>query len=202
MLRALPTTTCTGRSHRPGNPERAGDDTGRARGDLKKQLDGAVAQAALDAFGFGSPLAAFDTTSHGIGPSVTASETTSRPVRRPTWIRARAGTRNAPGKRMGISLAVAHGTTYPHCMQHQVANLAGSLDGWVGAGGAVVEGRDHLQRVVSGMRTCPVNGVDVFVLFNATATFQEQRPVVVDRRAGHRPVGDQSAGASPTGGRG
>src|SRR5215472_14517381 len=43
-------------------------------GDLKKQLDKAVAQAGTDAFGFGFPWATFDTTSHGAGLVVMASE--------------------------------------------------------------------------------------------------------------------------------
>jgi endoglucanase len=42
--------------------------------DLKKQLDKAVAQAGTDPFGFGFPWATFDTTSHGAGLVVMASE--------------------------------------------------------------------------------------------------------------------------------
>ena len=42
--------------------------------DMKKQLDGAVAQGATDPFGFGFPWARWDTTSHGAGLSVMASE--------------------------------------------------------------------------------------------------------------------------------
>ena len=57
-----------------GNP--AGLETTQAAllADLKKQLDGAVAQAATDPFGFGFPWATWDTTSHGAGLSVMASE--------------------------------------------------------------------------------------------------------------------------------
>ena len=43
-------------------------------GDLKKELDGAVAQAATDPFGFGFPWDTYDTTSHGAGLAVMASE--------------------------------------------------------------------------------------------------------------------------------
>ena len=42
--------------------------------DMKKALDGALAQAAADPFGFGFPWATWDTTSHGAGLSVMASE--------------------------------------------------------------------------------------------------------------------------------
>src|SRR5262249_36895183 len=110
--------------------------------DLKKQLDKAVAQAATDPFGFGFPWATFDTTSHGAGLVVMAAEYrrltgsttyTSFGVR---WLANILGA-NA----WGISLIVGDGTTFPHCMQHQVANLTGSLDGSPPVlAGAVVEG--------------------------------------------------------------
>ena len=53
-----------------------GLDTTRAAllADLKKQLDGAVAQAGTDPFQFGFPWDTWDTTSHGAGLSVMASE--------------------------------------------------------------------------------------------------------------------------------
>src|SRR5215471_6990657 len=58
----------------------AGNPTGLAvtqsglLGDLKKQLDKAVAQAGTDPFGFGFPWAAYDTTTHGNGLVVMAAE--------------------------------------------------------------------------------------------------------------------------------
>ena len=57
-----------------GNP--AGLETTQAAlvADLKKALDGAIAQAATDPFQFGFPWATWDTTSHGAGLSVMASE--------------------------------------------------------------------------------------------------------------------------------
>ena len=62
-------------------------------------------------------------------------------------------------------------------MQHQVANLAGSLDGAPPVlAGAAVEGPNSFAAtgVVAGMRTCPGNGVDSFAQFNsATAVFQD-----------------------------
>jgi hypothetical protein len=76
----------------------------------------------------------------------------------------------------GISLIVGDGTTFPHCLQHQVANIAGSLDGSAPVlAGAVVEGpngtlyRGSLQN----MRACPTDGVDVFAPFNSTAKFKD-----------------------------
>ena len=160
-----------------GNPSGLQTTQAALLADLKKELDGAVAQGASDAFGFGFPWAAFDTTSHGFGLSVMASEydqltgTNAYADQSSRWIANVLGA-NA----WGISLAVGDGTTFPHCMQHQVANLAGSLDGTSPVlAGAVVEGpnRTTSRGLVSGMRTCPVNGVDVFAPFNATATFQD-----------------------------
>jgi len=160
-----------------GNP--AGLETTQAAlvADLKKQLDKAVAQGNSDAFGFGFPWAAFDTTSHGFGLSVMASEydqltsTSTYANQSSRWIANVLGA-NA----WGISLAVGDGTTYPHCMQHQVANLAGSLDGSAPIlAGAVVEGPNKTtsRGLVSGMRSCPADGVDAFAPFNATATFAD-----------------------------
>jgi len=69
----------------------------------------------------------------------------------------------------GSSFIVGDGTTFPHCLQHQVANLAGSLDGSppVLAGGAV-EGPNGTatKGFVTGMNLCPANGVDTFAQFN------------------------------------
>ena len=51
----------------------AGDPAGLAtthaalRGDMKKALDGALAQGATDPFGFGFPWDVWDTTTHGAG---------------------------------------------------------------------------------------------------------------------------------------
>jgi endoglucanase len=77
----------------------------------------------------------------------------------------------------GTSLIVGDGQTYPHCMQHQVANLVGSLDGTPPIlAGALVEGPNSFAAtgVVSGMLTCPAGGGDRFSQFNnATAVFQD-----------------------------
>jgi endoglucanase len=148
--------------------------------DLKKQLDKAVAQAGTDPFGFGFPWATFDTTSHGAGLVVMASEydrltgTSTYASYGVQWLANILGA-NA----WGISLIVGDGSTFPHCMQHQVANLAGSLDGSPPVlAGAAVEGPNKTtsRGLVSGMLTCPANGVDQYAQFNGgtgTATFQD-----------------------------
>jgi endoglucanase len=146
--------------------------------DLKKQLDKAVAQAGTDPFGFGFPWATFDTTSHGAGLVVMASEydhltsTTTYASYGVQWLANILGA-NA----WGISLIVGDGSTFPHCMQHQVANLAGSLDGSPPVlAGAAVEGPNKFaaKGLVSGMVTCPANGVDQFAPFNgSSAVYQD-----------------------------
>jgi endoglucanase len=77
----------------------------------------------------------------------------------------------------GTSLIVGDGSTFPHCMQHQVTNLVGSLDGSPPVlKGAAVEGPNHFaaKGLVSGMVTCPANGVDVFAQFNGNnAVYQD-----------------------------
>jgi endoglucanase len=138
--------------------------------DLKKQLDKAVAQAATEPFGFGFPWDVYDTTSHGAGLSVMASEydqltgTQAYGTHSQQWLANILGA-NA----WGSSFIVGDGTTFPHCLQHQVANLAGHLDGTPPVlAGAAVEGPNGAATsgLVSGMNLCPANGVDIFAQFN------------------------------------
>ncbi|HET8911832.1 MAG TPA: glycoside hydrolase family 9 protein, partial [Ktedonobacteraceae bacterium] len=145
--------------------------------DLKKQLDKAVAQAGTDPFGFGFPWATFDTTSHGAGLVVMASEYDQLTA---TTVYASYGVQwlaNILGANAwGVSLIVGDGSTFPHCMQHQVTNLAGSLDGSPPVlAGAAVEGpnKTSSRGLVSGMITCPANGIDQYAQFNAAALYQD-----------------------------
>ena len=136
-----------------------------------------MTQTGADPFGFGVAWAEFDTTSFGAGLSVTASEysylsgTNTYSDYANRWLANILGA-NA----WGTSLIVGNGSTFPHCMQHQVANLVGSTDGSPPVlAGAVVEGPNSIigRGVVSGMVTCPPNGVDVFVQFNNKAVYQD-----------------------------
>ena len=70
----------------------------------------------------------------------------------------------------GSSFVVGHGVTFPHCMQHQVANIVGSLDGEAPIlSGALVEGPNSFAAtgLLTGMRKCPPHGGDIFAKFNA-----------------------------------
>jgi endoglucanase len=163
---------------RAGNPSGLAVTQADLLADLKKQLDKAVTQSGIDPFGFGFTWAAFDTTTHGTGLVVMASEydhltgTSTYASYGVRWLANVLGT-NA----WGISLLVGDGAVFPHCMQHQVANLVGSLNGSPPVlAGAAVEGPNSTtsRGLVSGMLTCPTNGVDQYAQFNgSSATFQD-----------------------------
>jgi endoglucanase len=157
-----------------GDP--AGLEVTRAQllANLKAQLDGAVAQGATDPFGFGFTWAQWDTTTHGEGLSVMASEydaltgTSTYADRAVGWLGNILGA-NA----WGSSLIVGDGKVFPNCIHHQIANIAGHLDGTAPVlNGAAVEGPNGTtyQGVVSGMNLCPANGSDRFGAFNGSGS--------------------------------
>jgi endoglucanase len=145
--------------------------------DLKKALDRAVAQAGTDPFQFGFPWATWDTTSHGAGLVVMASEydqltgTTTYKDWSSRWLANILGA-NA----WGVSLIVGDGTTFPHCIHHQVANLAGSLTGGSPVlRGAAVEGPNGTlyRGFLIGMNNCPADDSDPYAQFNSKAKFRD-----------------------------
>jgi len=160
-----------------GNP--AGLEVTRAvlLADMKKALDGALAEAARDPFGFGFPWATWDTTSHGAGLSVMASEynellgTSAYPGLSSRWLDNILGA-NA----WGASFIIGDGSTFPRCPHHQVANLVGSLDGSPPVlKGAAVEGPNGTlyRGLQTGMRNCPPDDSDPFAQFNSHAKFRD-----------------------------
>jgi len=145
--------------------------------DMKKALDGALAQAATDPFGFGFPWATWDTTSHGAGLSVMASEynelsgTNAYAGLSGRWLDNILGA-NA----WGSSFIIGDGSTFPHCPHHQVANLVGSLDGTPPVlKGAAVEGPNGTlyRGFQTGMRNCLPDDSDPFAQFNSRAKFRD-----------------------------
>jgi hypothetical protein len=74
----------------------------------------------------------------------------------------------------GTTFIVGAGTLFPRCLQHQVANLVGALDGTSPLLlGAVVDGPSAPGDLSGlsdpgGSRTCPVGGGNAFKVFNAT----------------------------------
>jgi endoglucanase len=140
--------------------------------DMKKALDKAVAQASADAFQFGFPWNVWDTTAHGTGLAIMTSEydeltgTATYADWTSRWLANILGA-NA----WGVSLIVGDGTTFPRCLHHQVANLAGALDGTAPIlKGAVVEGPNGTLYTgfQTGMRNCPADDSDAYAAFNSS----------------------------------
>jgi len=160
-----------------GNPPGLEVTQAELLADMKKALDGALAQATTDPFGFGFPWATWDTTSHGAGLSVMASEynqltgTSAYAAFSSRWLDNILGA-NA----WGSSFIIGDGSTFPHCPHHQVANLVGSLDGSPPVlKGAAVEGPNGTlyRGFQTGMRNCPPDDSDPFAQFNSRAKFKD-----------------------------
>jgi endoglucanase len=166
-----------------GNPGGTGLETNQTAliTDLQKQLNKAITQSNIDPFGFGFPWGVYDTTSHGSGLAVMAAEYSflNGPALNggtsPAVYANRQLANILGANAWGTSLIVNDGSTFPLCMQHQVANLVpvppNNPNGPF-LSGAVVEGPNSFaaKGTLSGMVTCPPNGVDVFAQFNASKT--------------------------------
>ncbi len=125
--------------------------------DVARQLGTGVRRARHDPFGAPVDVTRFDANSHSFGLVATAAlyeRLTGRPrfrgfaTRVRTWL--------LGGNPWGISAMVGIGSSYPRCMQHQIANLATAPDL-----GAVVNGpngagnfRGGLGGFQAGMRHC------------------------------------------------
>ena len=145
------------------------------------QVEAAETTAAADPWGFGEPWNGGDVTSHGAGLSVMASEAFALTQAEHYNVDAQHWLGNILGANAwGSSFIVGEGSTFPNCIQHQVANIAGALDGTAGGTpvlwGASVEGPSPIPSsgLLDGMRVCPADGVDTFARFNGN-------PGVVDQ---------------------
>jgi endoglucanase len=156
---------------------------------LENQLDVATTQAGKDVWGFGIPWGRSgpgDTTSHGAGLSVMASElyyltrSTTYDTFAQRWLANILGANS-----WGSSFIVGDGSTFPNCIQHQVANLAGALNGTSGGTpilwGAASEGPASAASVgkVPGMNPCPTDGVDNFKDFNGNDGAYDSKKVAI-----------------------
>jgi endoglucanase len=163
---------------RAGSPAGLAVTPAQLLGNLSAQLESAVAQSSSDPFGFGFRWNTADTASHGSGLSVMASEYDRLTGSRAYAVWSGRWLANVLGvNAWGSSLIIGDGSTFPHCPQHQVANLAGSLDGSSPVlAGAVVEGPSDAASsgLVEGMRSCPADGVDRFAAFNGQAVFKDE----------------------------
>jgi endoglucanase len=103
---------------------------GRLTAALKKALARGRRQARAEPFGLGLPPGGFDTAPHALGYAVMADRyadlTGSRAFRafgqrQLDWV--------LGANAWGASFVVGAGRSFPRCMQSQIANLSGSLDG-------------------------------------------------------------------------
>jgi endoglucanase len=156
-----------------GNPRGLAISEAGIREQLLRQVRDAITQARADAWGFGYGWSYGDTTSHGAGLSVMASEAAYLTQESHYYTYAQRWLGNILGANAwGSSFIVGDGSTFPNCIQHQVANLAGALDGSLGGTpvlwGAAVEGPAGYATsgALDGMILCPADGVDEFREFN------------------------------------
>ena len=131
---------------------------------LRRQIGIGLATAKADPFRAGGDYDEFDVDSHTFGLISTVAMYDAA-----THTRAYQGFATEQrdwlfgANAWGASFMVGEGTNYPRCMQHQVANLAGTLDGAPPiVVGAVVNGPNSaglftggLGSLQSGMRKCP-----------------------------------------------
>jgi endoglucanase len=144
--------------------------TAQLVGQLRSQLDGAVAEGATVPFGLGYPWSDADTVSHAAGLSVMASEYDAL-TGTATFAGAAEGwmDNDLGANPWGVSFIIGDGTTFPECPQHQVANLMGSTDGRAPVlAGAAVEGptAQASRGRVDGMVACPPGGGNAYARFD------------------------------------
>lgn len=160
--------TCRG-PRPPGLEVGAGDLVA----DLRRQLESGAGPARDEPFGSAVDVAEFDAATRTFGFAATA-----RLYRRLTGDRAY----DAFGVRQrnwalganawGTTFVIGEGTVFPHCPQHQVANLAGSLTGGREVlVGAVVNGPNGAENfegigIPDGATACPVDGRNRFAAFD------------------------------------
>jgi endoglucanase len=138
--------------------------------DIRKELQNAMTQGDSDPFGFGFPWATFDTATHGAGLSVMAKEY-SLLTQSKTFdeLSCRWAANILGANAWGSSFIVGDGEVFPNCMQHQVTNIIGSLDGTPPIlAGALVEGPNSFAATgfLDGMRKCPPGGGNAFKKFD------------------------------------
>jgi endoglucanase len=141
---------------------------------LQRKVAGGAANAASDPFGSGVTYGTWDETPHALGLAYEAGEY-DRLTHTSTY--------QAFGKHQldwvlgrnawGSSFVVGAGRTFPNCMQNQIANLSGSLNGTPPLElGATVDGPNPADvftdlGLPGGARSCPANGSDRYRPFNA-----------------------------------
>ncbi len=143
--------------------------------DLRRQLGSGVRRAHRDPFAAGGAYDEFDVNSHTFGLVATAGLYQRLTGRTGFGAFATAQRNWLLGENpWGVTAMVGVGSTFPHCMQHQIANLVGSTDGSPPVDvGAVVNGPNDahifaggLGGYQDGMVRCPGHGVDPYRAFS------------------------------------
>ena len=153
-----------------GNPAGLAVTKAQLLSDMAKQMTNSITSSAGDPFGFGFPWGSYDTVSHGGGLSVMAAEYNYLTKNSTAETDSRNWLANISGANAwGVTFTVGDGDTFPDCMQHQVANLVGSLNGEPPVlSGAVVEGPNSAASagLVTNMITCPPGGGNIYKKFD------------------------------------
>jgi endoglucanase len=163
--------------------------------DLRRQIKGGIRRSQRDPFRAGGFYNEFDVDSHTAGMIATvamydrathSAAYESFATEQRDWL--------FGANPWGASFMVGEGSSFPRCMQHQVANLAGSLDGSPPlAVGAVVNGpndarifKGGLGSLQQGVRRCPADRSDPYRRFNGrgsrylddTRSWQTSEPAI------------------------
>nr|WSX75456.1 glycoside hydrolase family 9 protein [Streptomyces sp. NBC_00899] len=158
-----------------GNPSGLATTPAALTADLKRQVQAAASKAAADIFHAGGDYTDFDVNAHTFG-FLTTEALYKQASGDATFDAFATGQRDwlLGANAWGTSFMIGEGSTFPHCPQHQVANLSGSLDGTGAvAVGAVVNGPNNtsqfsggLGSYSTGMKACPSGGSDAFSAFS------------------------------------
>jgi endoglucanase len=140
--------------------------------DLRQQVAGAMHRGGKDPFGNGFPYP-YDQVPHVFGLAVEAA-LYDRLTSSQTYAGFGTGELGYAlgANAWGSSFVIGAGSTFPHCPQHQVANLVGSLDGTSPIlAGATVAGPNAPSNfqglgVPGSARPCPPGGGDAFARFS------------------------------------
>jgi endoglucanase len=160
-----------------GNPSGLAVKQADLLNDIARQISNSIAQTNNDPFGFAWPWGTYDTVSHGAGLSVMAQEYAHLTGNTTYSAWSRQWLANISGANAwGVTFTVGDGSTFPDCMQHQVANIVGSLNGEPPVlSGAVVEGpnSETSSGTLSHMQICPPGGGDFYRPFDGNGAVYE-----------------------------
>ena len=153
-----------------GNPAGLAVTQAQLLSDMAKQITNSVNNNAGDPFGFGLPWSTYDSISRAGGLAVMTAEYNYLSSNSTYALDSRRWLANISGANAwGVTFTVGDGENFPDCMQHQVANLVGSINGQPPVlAGAVVEGSNSAPTwgLVTNMVKCPVAGGDSYKKFD------------------------------------